>query len=134
MHGIQSKEYSARYTVQGIQCNAYSSRYTVQGIQFKVYIALLDCCVPQGSIVGPQQFSAYIEDMSETIEKHINGHHFYADDTQLQESTSIAELLSCLRTFERCVLSIRRSSLFSAPRPVLNVSIKPMLTCGSTPL
>ena len=30
----------------------------------------LDCSVPQGSIVGPQQFYAYTEDMSETIERH----------------------------------------------------------------
>ena len=74
---------------------------TTSGRSDVVNLDLVDCSVPQGSVVGPQQFSAYTEDMSENIEIHINGHHFYADTTQLQGSTSIAELLPCLRRFER---------------------------------
>ena len=44
----------------------------------------LTSSVLQDSVVGPQKFDAYTENMVETIEDFIVNHHLYADDTQLQ--------------------------------------------------
>ena len=47
----------------------------------------LTCSVPQGSVIGPQKFVAYSEDIVETIETietFMVNHHLCADDTQLQ--------------------------------------------------
>ena len=40
----------------------------------------LTCGVPQGSICGPSQFTAYTEDIQDVITLD---YHLYADDTQL---------------------------------------------------
>ena len=108
----------------------------------------LDCSVPQRSIVGPQQFSAYTEDMCEPLRDilidttstlMINSYkrapaslscsHVFADSRDVScrpETGAAVDVFSLMPT--------RLSSLFSAPRPILNVSIKLMLTFGSIPL
>ena len=43
----------------------------------------LTCGVPQDSVVGQQQFTAYTEDVEELIESFEVKDHLYADDTQV---------------------------------------------------
>ena len=43
----------------------------------------LTCSVTQRSVIGPQEFITYIEDIKETIDRFIVNHHLYADDSQL---------------------------------------------------
>ena len=46
----------------------------------------LTCSVPQGSRIGPHEFTVYTEDMADTIDSFHICHHFYADDSQTHES------------------------------------------------
>ena len=48
-------------------------------------LCTVDCSVPQGSVLGPQKFKAYTEDLANLIDDHYLVHHMYADDTQLIE-------------------------------------------------
>ena len=48
----------------------------------------VDCSVPQGSILGPIEFIAYIEDVVDVINHHEVRSHFYADDMQLYRPLS----------------------------------------------
>ena len=43
--------------------------------------------IPQGSVLGPQKFSQYTEDIADLITNHRLSYHLYADDTQLLRST-----------------------------------------------
>jgi len=43
------------------------------------------CSVPQGSVLGPLEFSAYTGDITELTDHHDVGCHLYANDTQLYE-------------------------------------------------
>ena len=46
---------------------------------------LINCGVPQGSVLGPLKFVAYTEDLPSVIEKHEFDHHLYADDTKIAD-------------------------------------------------
>jgi len=48
---------------------------------------VVDCSVPQGSVLGPQKFSQYTEDLADRINNHQLSYHVYADDMQLVGST-----------------------------------------------
>jgi hypothetical protein len=75
---------------------------------------MIDCSVPQGSVLGPQEFSAYTEELASIIEQYCAGYHFYADDIQLIEHcrpTDVPKakerLLTCVQTTQDFCMSRR---------------------------
>ena len=68
---------------------------------------LVDCSVPQGSVLGPQGFIAYTEDLAELIEEHLLGHHMYADDTQLIAHLTINAIPSVATRLQNSIEAIQ---------------------------
>ena len=54
------------------------------------------CSVPQGSVFGPLGFIAYTDDLTAVSDRHYVHSHMYADDTQLYDSSSVADAV-CAR-------------------------------------
>ena len=67
----------------------------------------LTCSAQQGSVIGPQKFVAYTEDIVETIEAIIVNHHLYADDTQLQNHMRLEAIQANCQKMEQCVAAIK---------------------------
>ena len=66
----------------------------------------VDCSVPQGSVLGPQKFKAYTEDLADLIDDYLLNHHMYADDTQLIEYTTASNISNDIMKLQNCVESI----------------------------
>jgi hypothetical protein len=71
-------------------------------------IYTMDCSVPQGSVLGPQEFIAYTEELADLIEVFQLGHHLYADDTQLVKRTAISDIGSAIVSLQHCIEAIHR--------------------------
>ena len=52
----------------------------------------VSCSVPQGSSVGPVEFIADTEDVSEVFNRHGVQHHLYADDKQAYVNTPVSDV------------------------------------------
>ena len=53
-----------------------SQSFSVEGIQSKSIV--VDCSVPQGSVLGPLEFISYTEDVVEIFIRHLVRHHLFA--------------------------------------------------------
>ena len=68
---------------------------------------LVDCSVPQGSVLGSQEFIAYTEDLAELTEEHLLGHHMYADGTQLMAHLTINDIPGVATRLQNCIKAIQ---------------------------
>ena len=89
----------------------------------------LTCSVPQGSVIGPQKFVAYTEDIVETIEAFMVNHHLYADDTQLQNHMRLKDIQANCRKMEQCVSVMK--DCCSSRRLQLNADKTEVMWIGS---
>ena len=64
--------------------------------------------MPQGSVLGPKEFIAYTEELTELIDGYQLGHHLYADDTQLVKSTRIIDIIPTIQTLQQCIEAIHK--------------------------
>jgi len=73
---------------------------------------VLDCSVPQRSVLGAQQFSAYTSDIPSVFMRHTVRFHLYADDKQAYASGRVSDVDNIRRVRERhCSLVLVSSRL-----------------------
>ena len=68
---------------------------------------LLDCNVPQGSVLGPGFFGDYNSPVGDIFQKHGVEYHLYADDTQVYISFKPEDETTVLKQLESCISEIR---------------------------
>ena len=76
--------------------------------------SVLDCGVPQGSVLGPVLFLLYTVDATNLAQRHGIGAHSYADDTQLYYhckavscSSSVSRMMTCIEEINQWMTSNR---------------------------
>ena len=90
----------------------------------------VDCSVPQGSVLGPQEFTAYTDDLACLIHRHNLGHHLYADDTQLIDSVKIVDISSSISRLQLCIDEI--TTWCASRRLQLNPTKTELIWFGTT--
>ena len=62
----------------------------------------LKCGVPQGSFLGPLLFTLYMQALSSVICKSGHSYHFFADDSQLHNSSIPSDFMALVHSFKDC--------------------------------
>jgi hypothetical protein len=86
--------------------------------------------VPQGSVLGPLIFTAYVSPIGEVISGYGVDHHQYADDTQLFLAMSTTTISSNLSTLELCSQAVKH--WFADNNLLLNAAKSEAMLVGSS--
>jgi len=63
---------------------------------------MMDCSVPQGSVLGSLEFISYTE-VAEVFSRHAVSYHMFADDKQLSDSVDVSEPGAVISHLSTCV-------------------------------
>ena len=63
--------------------------------------------VPQGSVLGPILFNAYVAPLAKLLQQRNMSHHLYADDTQLCVTFTPSEHTQAFERMETCVCEVK---------------------------
>jgi hypothetical protein len=89
----------------------------------------VSCGVPQGSVLGPKQFIAYTDEVSDIFSSHRVSHYTYADDAQGFRSTKPSDVSSIVTSLERTVTDV--STWCSSRRLQLNAQKTELIWFGT---
>lgn len=110
-HSILLSVLSNRFSVVDTAFNWFQS-YLSGRTQSFVYAGQqtsnfpVNCSVPQGSVLGPLEFIAYTEDITDVLTRHETRSHFYADDTQLYTSCRPDNIDTVRMRLSSCVADV----------------------------
>jgi len=110
-HAVLLNVLQNRFSVHGLPLDWFrsylsdrSQTFCITGSQSASFA--LDCSVPQGSVLGPVEFIAYTEDVTELFRRHQLHYHIYADDKQLYDDVPVAQASTLLRRLADCVSEV----------------------------
>jgi len=87
------------------------------------------CGVPQGSVLGPQEFISYIEKVADILQSNSLSYHLFADDMQMYKSVQLEDIDS---TRQQLALGVKRIQEWCASyRLQLNAAKTELLWFGS---
>jgi hypothetical protein len=112
-HGILLQRLVKEFGIEGIAADWLQS-YLAKRCQFvKIgrHHSTTAACktgVPQGSVLGPLLFSAYVSPIGRIISRFGINYHQYADDTQLYVAATGTSLEDDLEVLDKCAQAVRR--------------------------
>ena len=81
-----------------------SQRVSIAGVMS--HSCPLDCCVPQGSVLGPTMYSQYTRPIGDIIRSHGILFHLFADDSQVylpMNPNNPEQQVECFKKLESCI-------------------------------
>ena len=71
-------------------------------------LQLLDCGVPQGSVLGPILFTIHTTSLGQLLRQLDVQYHFYSDDSQLWVIFKPPERDTAIGQMEKCIVSVQK--------------------------
>jgi len=90
----------------------------------------IDCGVPQGSVLGPKTFIAYVDEMEDIFVAHGLHYHAFADDTQTYTDVPRSHSTTVAPRLQNCIAEV--IDWCGAHRLQLNASKTDLLWYGSS--
>ena len=111
-HGILMNVLREWFGIEHHELEWFESYHTDRTQIFKTPTSVsspvkLTCSVPQGSRIGPQEYSIYTENIVGIINNCTINHYLYADDSQLLAHMSLEAISNYRHQLEICVERLR---------------------------
>ena len=111
-HDILLQVLQNRFLVNDIPLSWFHSYLTnrTQSINvngFQSACSAVACSVPQGSVLGANEFICYTEDVVAVFNCNSVDYHLYADDKQLYSATTVTDIDTTRQRLVDCILDVR---------------------------